>query len=915
MKRPLPSLFLALCCFSITQAQPTSEPIAIGQPAANERIIRYALTPSVVLSFGKEPILLEVTTEGNPTEVRLTFGNTTQPEQSLNDRGIDGDKKAGDGVFSAVVAPRLEWMYPFLGHIRAYAGTVKVAEVVGIVILSLSDAPPIIPRKIDSTTQYSDYVFNIVVPSTARSLTEADWLKYSQLFYNYHADEFDFINYVLTPGFVGPVSHTIVANNVTAVGLPIVNNSAKFGSMGRLKGLIQFPIPDQFDGAGRPLVQAIGRQWIRPNNPLLQVGVPNWPVSNLATGVMGIGEEGKAFPVEFYESGNGNYGLNPIFNTLYGMAQVSPTPRVHSTVFNDWELYLMGLLPPDQVQTNAIVFNNQNITLSFPYGGQYPKSGFSTYLFADRVAEVGARVPVAAQSQKQFSMATIVLSERLLNATEMSYLNYMAKRAEGRETVQTREGFTPVAGRPFYVATHGRATLRTLLNTTVNCTQAPAQPTITASLGTSLCLGHITVLTTSLPESLTPIWYHNGSPLPDRTTSITAVYTGDYTLSVRDEKGCSSAVSPVLSLSVLVSPVKPKVAFFGNDVATSCAPGSLFTNERIPLYQWFLDGKPLEGATRYAFYPRASGAYTVAIRQPNGCTDIVSDPVSITARTNGTSAELTADKTEFTCGGPAITLRATTDAKNPKQWFWSRNSEYIAQTTSATYSATATGAYTVQVFGEENCPGSLSKPVSLTPGVTPTKPTISTTASGLLSSSPVNNQWIIFGTPDYYNRGQTYSTPYNGLYYIVRVNKGGCLIDSDPFLYEGISITTAPQPGTVTNPPVNTATVTNPPTNTATAPQVITAYDPALPGSLSLRHAPNPVNQSAQIWFDLPIITHITLRLLNSNGSAVRILAEGRYQAGTHTIMLDMSGLPSGLYLYRLEAEGVSRTNKLLVMK
>lgn len=896
MKHPLPILVLLLLVSLIGRAQTNATTI---------RIIRYAFTPGVIPYLSKQPVLLEVTTEGNPTEVRLSVGNTTEPEQVLNDRGTEGDKQANDGVFSGVIPPRAgAWLYPLVGYVRAYAGINRMAEAKCIATINLPETPAVKPQIIDSTSQYTNYVFNVVVPSTVRPLTESDRLKINQLFYKYHADEFDFINYVLTPGFTGPVSHTIVANNVTAIGLPIVNNSAAFGSKGRLKGILEFPVPDLFDGAGRPFVQAIGRQWIRPNNPLLAVGVPNWPLSNLATGVMGIGQEGTAFPFEFSSFGN-EYILNSVSGSPSQSTRLSPTPRVNRTVFNEWELYLMGLLPPDQVETNAIVFKDQRTTIA-PYGGgRYPKANFDVYSFAERVAEAGVRTPTAAQSQKQFSMATIILSERLLTAHELAHWEYMAKRAEGRHVVLTREELNYFDGRPFYLATNGRATLRTLLNTQVTCLQLPVQPTITASIGTSLCQGRMTVLTTSLPESLTPIWYHNGSPLPDRTNSITAVYAGDYALSVRDEKGCNSAVSPIMSLTTVVTPVKLSVFHTPDDVATSCSPGTLSTTRSLPAYQWFFDGKPIEGATKYIHYPRTTGAYSVAVQYPIGCTDIVSDPVSVTVRTNGRNVELAADKTELTCGGQPITLRATSDSRNPRAWVWYRNSDYLTQTTSATYSATATGTYTVHMLEEGYCPSSLSKPVSLTPNATPTKPTISTTTNGLQSSSPANNQWFSSGYPLYNATGAIYLTPYKGVTYTVQVNNGGCLIDSDPFLYEGVSITTAPQPETATSPPINTAT----------APQIITAYDPALPGSLNLRHAPNPVSQTARISFDLPITTHVTLRLLNSNGSAVRILAEGRYQAGTHTIMLDTSGLPSGLYLYRLEAEGVSRTNKLLVMK
>lgn len=137
----------------------------------------------------------------------------------------------------------------------------------------------------------------------------------------------------------------------------------------------------------------------------------------------------------------------------------------------------------------------------------------------------------------------------------------------------------------------------------------------------------------------------------------------------------------------------------------------------------------------------------------------------------------------------------------------------------------------------------------------------------------------------------------------VQVNNGGCLIDSDPFLYEGVSITTAPQPGTATNPPVTT---------TVTAP-LVTATEPVLSNEITLRHAPNPVGQSAQVFFTLPKATQLTLRLLTVMGASVQILAEGRYLAGSYRFTVDTTKLPAGLYLYRLETERGTTTNKMMV--
>jgi len=50
-------------------------------------------------------------------------------------------------------------------------------------------------------------------------------------------------------------------------------------------------------------------------------------------------------------------------------------------------------------------------------------------------------------------------------------------------------------------------------------------------------------------------------------------------------------------------------------------------------------------------------------------------------------------------------------------------------------------------------------------------------------------------------------------------------------------------------------------------------------------------------------------------GRKVRTLVDTRKSAGAHTVQFEANGMASGMYLYRLEAEGVSKTRKMMLMK
>jgi hypothetical protein len=78
---------------------------------------------------------------------------------------------------------------------------------------------------------------------------------------------------------------------------------------------------------------------------------------------------------------------------------------------------------------------------------------------------------------------------------------------------------------------------------------------------------------------------------------------------------------------------------------------------------------------------------------------------------------------------------------------------------------------------------------------------------------------------------------------------------------------------------------------------------------------PNPFNPSTAIRFQLPVKSHVTLKVFDVNGREVAMLFSDRRAAGTHEVAWEANGLPSGLYFYRLEVDGLVQTMKLTLMK
>ncbi|MBK8232891.1 MAG: T9SS type A sorting domain-containing protein [Candidatus Eisenbacteria bacterium] len=95
-----------------------------------------------------------------------------------------------------------------------------------------------------------------------------------------------------------------------------------------------------------------------------------------------------------------------------------------------------------------------------------------------------------------------------------------------------------------------------------------------------------------------------------------------------------------------------------------------------------------------------------------------------------------------------------------------------------------------------------------------------------------------------------------------------------------------------------------------------------VPESLWLSHAaPNPTRGDAVVRFGLPREGSATLRIFSADGRLVRTLLNGSpRKAGYHVAQWDGRDearrlLPAGLYFFRLEAGGKTRTEKLLRLK
>jgi hypothetical protein len=82
-----------------------------------------------------------------------------------------------------------------------------------------------------------------------------------------------------------------------------------------------------------------------------------------------------------------------------------------------------------------------------------------------------------------------------------------------------------------------------------------------------------------------------------------------------------------------------------------------------------------------------------------------------------------------------------------------------------------------------------------------------------------------------------------------------------------------------------------------------------------LQNYPNPFNPVTVIAFDLARDGRTTLEVFDVLGRRVRTLVDGMLPAGEHRVTLDAASLPSGTYIYRLQAVEFTQSRKMLLLK
>lgn len=89
-----------------------------------------------------------------------------------------------------------------------------------------------------------------------------------------------------------------------------------------------------------------------------------------------------------------------------------------------------------------------------------------------------------------------------------------------------------------------------------------------------------------------------------------------------------------------------------------------------------------------------------------------------------------------------------------------------------------------------------------------------------------------------------------------------------------------------------------------------------IPSTYALgQNYPNPFNPTTGISYELPQAGNVKLGVYNLLGMEVATLVNGFREAGIHSATWNATGMPSGVYFYKIEAGNFSRTLKMVLQK
>jgi len=285
-----------------------------------------------------------------------------------------------------------------------------------------------------------------------------------------------------------------------------------------------------------------------------------------------------------------------------------------------------------------------------------------------------------------------------LSATALSAntLRWYTQPTGGTYTTTAPVPSTTTAGTYTYYVSQANAnndeSMRAAITVTVNA--LPATPVITASGSTTFCTGGSVDLTSSATSG--NVWSNNAT-----TATITVNTTGNYSVTVTDANGCSSASTPI-SVNVSNAPA-PTISA----TSTQACSGDVVTvtSSAADSYLWST------GETTQSIEVTNTAAVYVTVTNANAC-----DGVGQSSTTNITFTATPSAAGSFTAAGNVVTFTNTSTGATSYSWDFGDFTNSSASAPAHAYAAN--GAYTVVLTAiNGNCTDTVAFEISIEVGI------------------------------------------------------------------------------------------------------------------------------------------------------------------------------------------------------
>jgi PKD repeat protein len=199
----------------------------------------------------------------------------------------------------------------------------------------------------------------------------------------------------------------------------------------------------------------------------------------------------------------------------------------------------------------------------------------------------------------------------------------------------------------------------------------------------------------------------NSASFEDIASSNAATYTaGALTVTTWFKRlarvSCSADWTEAVESNVLEVTVtnctNPTPSISDGSLTTFCAGGNVvLTSSSATGNQWYKDGAEIGSATNQTYTATTAGSYTVIVTT-SGCSSAASAGTIVTVNPIPTTPTINAGGLTTFCTGGSVVLTSSSAAGN--QWY--KDGSPISGETNQTYSATASGVYTV-IVTTSNC--------------------------------------------------------------------------------------------------------------------------------------------------------------------------------------------------------------------